>query len=147
MASPSILSIDLVSHPDLQFLGASLVGAVYDPESEEKFGGVEIECPFSAFQRDLSPLEAVSELGGCEAACASLVLKKIHHYFFQVQGQMAISGLPWVDFVVWTDLDKVSVQRIYPDKMFWHSCMLTVPSRLFMDHHAATHSSSSESST
>lgn len=31
-----------------------------------------------------------------------LVLKEDHKYWFQVQGQMAVTGRHWVDFVVYT---------------------------------------------
>ena len=43
-------------------------------------------------------------------------LKKTHKYFAQVQGEMAIKGLPWVDFVVWT---AAASNIIFVDRVFF----------------------------
>ena len=64
-------------------------------------GLVEIKCPHSL--RHLTP-------GGGGGACVNpsfycqLVngkpeLKKVHPYYYQVQGQMGLTGLKWCDFV------------------------------------------------
>ena len=41
-------------------------------------------------------------------------LKKQHSYYWQVQGQLLITGMEWRDFVVFAEEDMV-VQRIYKD--------------------------------
>ena len=44
-------------------------------------------------------------------------LEKTHKYYAQVQGEMAIKGLPWVDFVVWTAAASniIFVERVFFD--------------------------------
>ena len=58
-----------------------------------------------------------------------------HNYYYQVQGQAAISGLEWVDFVVMTDLglgDRgIFVQRIYADGEAWQSTLLPKLSKFY----------------
>ena len=41
-------------------------------------------------------------------------LKKTHKFYAQVQGDIAVMGLPWCDFLVWTSAKKnnIFVQRI-----------------------------------
>jgi len=53
----------------------------------------------------------------------NLTLKRTHHYYYQVQGQMAISDRKWCDFIVWTCSGKISVERIYFDQDFWKSLL------------------------
>ena len=107
------------------FLGASPDGAVYDPESQEQpFGFLEIKCPFSF--RNKTPEEASSMADFCctfNSLTEQLQLKKSHHYFSQVQGQMGISSRPWCDFVVYTQ-QGISVERIPFDVTFWEQTLL-----------------------
>ena len=107
------------------FLGASPDGAIYDPSTvAQPFGFLEIKCPYSA--RDLTPANACALTGFCcalDTANGQLKLKKNHHYFVQVQGQMAIGGRPWCDFVVFTG-QGVSVERIFYDEQFWNETLL-----------------------
>jgi len=46
-------------------------------------------------------------------------LKNGTEYYYQIQGQMYVCSLPWVDFVVWFDNDVVAVQRIKYDCEWW----------------------------
>lgn len=43
-----------------------------------------------------------------------LTLKKGHAYYYQVQGQLLVSGMQWCDFMVWAQADYF-VQHIYSD--------------------------------
>ena len=47
-------------------------------------------------------------------------LRRDHHYYTQVQGEMAIMGLPWCDFVDWTGakIYKIFIERIIFDQDF-----------------------------
>ena len=92
------------SHP---YLGASLDGAVYDPYNlDQPFGFLEIKCPYTACK--VSPVEACTFPGFfCTTARKtdgkeSVVLRTSHSYYAQVQGQMAIGGRPWCDFIEYT---------------------------------------------
>ena len=107
------------------FLGASPDGAIYDPSTAaQPFGFLEVKCPYTA--RDVTPADACSLPGFCcalDTANGQLKLKRSHHYFAQVQGQMAIGARPWCDFVVYTR-QGISVERIIYDAQFWNESLL-----------------------
>ena len=46
--------------------------------------------------------------------------RKEHNYFAQVQGEIAIKGLSWCNFVVWTASKKnnIFIERIHFDKEY-----------------------------
>lgn len=46
-------------------------------------------------------------------------LKQNHPYYFQIQGQLAITRRRWCDFVVWTLKKPLSVERIVCDPDLW----------------------------
>lgn len=83
------------------WLGSSPDGLVYDL-NDNLVGGVEIKCPFS--KKDMTVEEAMSvpDFYLKESAEKKVVLDEKHLYFYQVQGQMMVLDLPWVDFVVRT---------------------------------------------
>ena len=110
------------------FLGASPDGVVYDPSNaEQPFGYIEVKCPYS--HKDRTPLEASSSPGFCCAAqlhsngSKALRLRRNHLYFAQVQGQMAVGGRPWCDFVVFTNKG-LSVERVAFDDDYWQKTLL-----------------------
>ena len=47
-----------------------------------------------------------------------LALKVTHECYYQVQGQMALTGAKWCDFIIYTKKG-VSVQTIRFDEPFW----------------------------
>ena len=47
-----------------------------------------------------------------KSTTSGLELKRSHAYFYQCQGIVNILGLPWIDFVVYTDVD-MYVERIH----------------------------------
>ena len=102
------------------FLGASPDAVVHDPTNlEEPFGVVEIKSPFSFCQ--FTPIDAAKSASfSCELSSSgsNWKLKHSHQYCCQVQGQMAITGRKWCDFVVYTEQD-ISVDRISFDLKFW----------------------------
>lgn len=75
----------------------------------------EVKCPYSA--RDMTIAEAVN---GVKDFCLekddeNIRLKKnTHNYFFQVQGQLLVTGAKFCDFVVYTKKD-LFIERIVPD--------------------------------
>ena len=114
-----------------QFLGASPVGYVHDTTNQgEEFGFIEVKCPF--VQRDLSPLEASLTSGFCcrqvtnQTTCNSpeLKLQQNHKYYAQVQGQMAVGGMTWCDFVIYTNRG-INVERILYNEDYWKNTLLT----------------------
>jgi len=44
-----------------------------------------------------------------------LKLKATHAYYFQIQLQLAITGLKWCDFVLWSPIGKPNIERICRD--------------------------------
>ena len=107
-------------------LACSPDGLVSIPGTPEPEGLVEIKCPHSAAEKQLTPQQAAESLkqfpcklisrdGSGEAV---LELSRKHNYFFQVQGQMAITERSWCDYVTWTPMG-MSVERISFDKDFW----------------------------
>ncbi len=81
----------------------------------------EYKCPYSLRNQTIDELLASK---GASQFCLSrkrdacLRLKKTHAYFYQVQGQLAITQLPWCDFVVWSPKE-LHVERIHADPSFW----------------------------
>ena len=95
----------LVIHPDAPWLAASPDGKVFDPSEDPPFGLVEFKCPNVSSYVDCKYMTMKNGLP---------VLKKQHAYYWQVQGQLLMSGLDWCDFVVCAH-DDISVERIYRD--------------------------------
>lgn len=107
--------VGFVINPGAPFLGCSPDGVVFD-ENEKSFGLIEIKCPIS--KRNVS----------LDVACADkafylkkddngLTLKKVSVYFYQVQGQMLITGLNFCDFIVYNG-SEVWVARVEKDEDF-----------------------------
>lgn len=106
------------------FLGASPDANVYDPSEQQPFGVVEIKCPFTC--RNVTPVQACSMKNfycTLDSTHNKLLLNHNHNYYCQIQGQMAISGRLWCDFVVYT-LKGLSVERINFDSSFWENELL-----------------------
>ena len=100
------------------WLASSPDGLVYD--QDELLGVLEIKCPFSA--REMTPIEAAQKLPSfpCQVTGGNLSLKRNHDYFFQVQGQLAITHAQWCDICVYTP-HGFSFERITFDESFWIS--------------------------
>ena len=102
------------------WLAASPDGIVQDPSQIEgkRTGILEIKCPYSG--RTMTPEAAYQEINRFYSTLnnGQVTLKKKHNYHYQVQGQLAITELPWCDFIIWTP-QGMSVQRIECDENFW----------------------------
>lgn len=89
--------------------------------NENSKGLIEIKCPHNV--EDKKP----EELASSKLFCSKLVdgklrLKSSHNYFYQVQGQLAITRMEWCDFVIWTE-SGISIEKIYRDDNFWECIM------------------------
>jgi hypothetical protein len=78
---------------------------VYDPEGQPVFGLLEIKCPNVTSYVDC-PYVMIKD--------GTHTLRRTHPYYWQVQGQMLISGCDWCDFVIYTE-DDMFIQRISRD--------------------------------
>ncbi|XP_045163375.2 uncharacterized protein LOC123527777 [Mercenaria mercenaria] len=107
---------------DTPYLGASPDGIVtYISQGQMETGVLEIKCPASDRWRNLHPTDCAKDPDFC---CVSnpvtglCHLKTGHKYYYQVQGQMALTGMKWCDFVIWT-LGGMSVERIEFNEECW----------------------------
>lgn len=96
----------LVIHPQVPWLGTSPDGLVYDPTVNPSFGLVEIKCPH---------MKSYVECKYLSMSNGIFQLKRSHAYFWQIQGQLLLTGLTWCDFFVWAE-DDFFVQRVQVDK-------------------------------
>ncbi|WAR21539.1 KCTD5-like protein [Mya arenaria] len=90
--------VGLIVNPVIPFLGASPDGIICkDGES----GILEVKCPYSA--RDMTISEAVRDLKGFFLIDDgdTIRLKKNHQHYFQVQGQLMISGAAFCDCCIY----------------------------------------------
>lgn len=118
----TIYECGLVVNPAYPYLGASPDGKILDNTAPEPFGLMEIKCPYK--YRNSTPEEASQNEDFClEKINNVLQLKRNHGYFHQVQGQLAICGINWCDFVVYTS-QGMHVERIKFDSHFWAIEML-----------------------
>ena len=71
---------------------------------------VEFKCPFNG--KDLDPKSAflLESVGGTCNADGKLTLKRSHKHYYQVQTEMAVSGIPSCDFVIYTNKGILIVQ-------------------------------------
>jgi hypothetical protein len=115
----SVTESGLLIHPKYTYIGASPDGVV---TLGEETGLVEIKCPFK-FRHSTPEQAAENKTFFCKKnSDGSLSLKPEHKYFSQVQGQMALKGCEWCDFVVWTTKG-MSIERIYFNIDLWNSTL------------------------
>ena len=118
--------------PDYPFLAATPDAAVFDANETQGYGFAEVKCPYK--HKDVSPKEACSD----QPFCCELIkvggsdqvkLKENHPYYSQVQGQMAIGGRVWNDFIIYTNRG-ISIERTKTSG--------TAPSYLYLCHFMIT---------
>ena len=101
------------------FLGASPDRIMY--VGVGKFAVIEIKCPY--VHRSHSINDACQDVKFCLAIENSRpTLKKNNDYYYQIMGQLAISGAKFCHFVVWT-LEDIHIERIYLDKDIWQDML------------------------
>ena len=107
-----------VINEKFQFIGATPDAKVCEDGST---GIVEVKCPYSA--RDITVREACNLPGFFMTERDDrLRLKTDHQYYFQVQGQLMVTGVEFCDFVVFTKKDFV-IERIFPDIAFMQNLL------------------------
>ena len=112
-------SCGLSVHPSTPWLAGSPDGIVFDPtEKCHNRGCLEVKCPQTCEKvpltvacKDFSGFCLV--LNNCE-----MFLPKSHVYYYQVQTQMYVTQLQWCDFVVWSPVPDIFVERISYDPEF-----------------------------
>ncbi|CAN7951870.1 unnamed protein product [Ixodes pacificus] len=87
-------------------------------------GVVEVKCPHSLAINTIQ--NAVNDSDFClEDVDGNLRLKRKHPFFYQVQTQMAVCGVTYADFVVWSPLSKPHIERVLKDDAFFDSVIRT----------------------
>ena len=120
----------LIIDKDRPYLAASPDGLVDCPDCKPQQGVLEIKCPHK--WRNNTVEEATSNPDFCCIKDKGTVqIKKSHAYYYQVQGQMGITGRKWCDFVVWT-LKDMFIQRIEFDPLLWEE-MKTKLEKFFVE--------------
>lgn len=99
---------------DTPFLAASPDGLVGMDEI------IEIKCPYTGRNDQIRPCHLFPYL---EETDSGYSLKKNHKYYFQIQGQLAISNKTNCYFVVYTFVD-FFIQKIPCDNLFYTNYML-----------------------
>lgn len=125
----TVLPNSITLYPLMSFLGALGDGKVVDGSD---IGILEIKCPFSCGGIPVNKMEIqdilhLNDAKFClEWGSLGPQLKRQHKYHAQVQGEMAIMGLPWCDFVVWTNAAKnnIFIERIEFDEAL---CRVMLP--------------------
>ncbi|XP_074662685.1 uncharacterized protein LOC141915162 [Tubulanus polymorphus] len=109
----------LVVHPYVPWLGASPDRKCID--SKVGLGLLEVKCPYSF--RDIKPQGACSNpTFCCEEKGNKYFLRKDHDYYAQIQGQLALTGLTWCDFLVYTSKGMLII-RVPFDLEFWNEAV------------------------
>ncbi|XP_070549356.1 uncharacterized protein [Ptychodera flava] len=98
----NVYKCGLIINPSCPHLGATPDERVYDPDEDPPFGLIEQKCPVA---------ESVHNCQYLKMNNGALKLKTSHQYYYQIMGQMGISGLSWCDFVVWTP-NGMRIERI-----------------------------------
>ncbi|XP_046143605.1 uncharacterized protein LOC114881203 [Osmia bicornis bicornis] len=117
---PCGLFIDAV----VPYLGATPDGLVDDDTI------VEVKCPKSA--KDLSPAEAIEQLPVMRRIFRDAEMNKIHHYYYQVQGQLHITNKQCALFCLWTKKG-IKITKVQRDDRFWATEMEQKLKRFYED--------------
>ena len=122
--SVSIRSCGIVLHTQCRYFGASPDGCVHDPSSSEEYGQLEIKCAYRHFSESKAVEEACAQPDFCcEFVDGKVCLRRSHQYFYQVQGQMAVCGVPWWVFFGWIG-ERAFLERIPFSNEVWTTEML-----------------------
>ncbi len=99
-----------VINPNAAHLGTSPDRKVLQRGYNKSYGLLEVKCPDQYSYTGCQYLQKHSN--------DSYSLKRNHEYYYQVIGQMGITGMPWCDFFVKCDND-YHLERIHFDAEMW----------------------------
>lgn len=121
-----VFSCGLCINPGVPIIGTSPDRIVKTPENI--YGLLEIKTLCKAIDKNIPLHEAVKNKVGANAQNLEynngfMYLKRNSSHFYQMQGQMALCGLPWCDYFV-DGGNEFFVERIKFDENFWLEVML-----------------------
>lgn len=102
------------------WLAASPDRIVTDPlqSTNQCRGCLEVKCPILCKQKSIADVSRDNSSFCIVEKSGKMVLSSSHSYYYQIQTQMYVTNLPWCDFVVWTPVEDLFVQRVYYCKSF-----------------------------
>ena len=68
----------------------------------------------------------------CLSVNGHSMLNQNHEYYFQVQGQMATTGIHTCDFVIWTPSDFLVLSVLYDENFWTTQCYPSILSNTFI---------------
>lgn len=119
----------LVVNPQFSFIGASPDNKICENGNT---GLLEIKCPFNARAKTME--EAIADIPGffLHHENENIKLKRADNYYYQVQGQLLVTGAPFCDFIVWSK-EGSHIERILPD-LDMHQDMLNRLAEFYINH-------------
>ncbi|CAC5380704.1 unnamed protein product [Mytilus coruscus] len=103
----------LVVSPSFSFLGVTPDGKVC---SNLETGIIEIKCPYSVC--DMTIEEELDTANFCLLKAGdNYIINKSHDYYYQVQGQLLVTGAPYCEHIVYNK-DDFAVAKVLPEKEF-----------------------------
>lgn len=83
-----------------------------------KFAILEVKCPYK--HKNSTIVDACKDSAFCLKInnLEQPQLKTSHDYYYQIIGQLGITGAEYFDFIVWTLVD-VHIQRMFMDIELW----------------------------
>ncbi|KAL1469490.1 hypothetical protein MTO96_025009 [Rhipicephalus appendiculatus] len=124
-----VYKVRLCVNPGAPFLGASPDGLVWDKTNED-YGLVEVKTLAKAMEEGLTVKEATQQRKVPFFKDGKLNYR--HNYFYQIQGQLGITGLTWCDLVVDSTRD-IYVERVMFDTRVWED-MLAILENFYRTH-------------
>ncbi|XP_040073144.1 uncharacterized protein LOC120845403 [Ixodes scapularis] len=112
-----VFGVGLCINPGVPMLGASTDGLVWDEDIEE-YGLVEVKRVSRAIDANLTTIEEVMSRGFVEFIHADRSVDKKHKHYYQVTGQLALTGLEYCELVADGAKD-CWVTRVPFDEALW----------------------------
>jgi hypothetical protein len=116
--------VGFVINPTCMFLGCSPDRRIEDTDdTEQSWGLLEIKCTTSYSIVECKYLQFNKQTG-------KFHLKQSHDYYYQIMGQLGLTGHKWCDLYVMSQSD-FHIERICFDQMFFDRMMLQLCSFFF----------------
>eukprot|EP00117_Sycon_ciliatum_P002283 scpid62346/ scgid1957/ len=131
----SVRDCGLAVDPMYQYIGASPDAMVFDRSAHPVYGLLEVKCPYTAFEKSRTVIEATAKDSNFSLVeeDGQLKLSRQHPYYTQVQGQLGVCQLPWCDFFVWLG-QSFHLERIYADFDLYSSSILPALTAFYAVH-------------
>ena len=120
----SVEQVGIFVSPTEPYLACSPDGII----KNESDGLIEVKCPFTAKDREISPITVPYLYENNK----KLTLQESHPYHYQIQGALFCTGKKWCDLIVWTKKD-MKIVKVAVDDTFVSDMRMKL-SDFFKDH-------------